>query len=58
MDTNDLVIIANQINLSLSITAYRMEQIEARLTEQNEILKQCAVLIATSINGGVKDVKK
>lgn len=52
MDQDDLVIIANQINLALSISAHRLEQIEQRLNEQNEILKQGLITIALCINNG------
>lgn len=45
-DMDDVVIIANQINLALSITAHRLEQIENRIAEQNEILKQGLLSIA------------
>lgn len=48
-DTNDIVIIANQINLALSIAAYRLEQIDNRLAEQNEILKQGLTCIALCV---------
>ena len=45
-DIDDVVIIANQINLALSITAHRLEQIENRIAEQNEILKNGLFAIA------------
>lgn len=58
MDQDDLVIIANQINLALSISAHRLEQIEQRLNEQNEILKQGLITIALCIRGGEKEWEK
>jgi hypothetical protein len=52
MDNDDLVIILNQINLALSLSSYRLEQIENRLAEQNEILQKSLIAIAVCIQGG------
>lgn len=57
-DLDDVVIIANQINLALSISAHRLEQIDQKLAEQNEILKQGLLTIAYCINGGNENGKK
>ena len=52
MDQDDLTIIANQINLALSISSYRLEQIDQKLAEQNEILNRGLLAIAYCINNG------
>ncbi|MBC9722085.1 MAG: hypothetical protein H9W82_12495 [Lactobacillus sp.] len=57
-DLDDVVIIANQINLALSISAHRLEQIDQKLAEQNEILKQGLLTIALCIRGGNENGKK
>ncbi|MCQ2533825.1 MAG: hypothetical protein MJ172_04580 [Clostridia bacterium] len=57
-DINDVVIIANQMNLALSICSYRLEQIDEKLAEQNEILKQGLITIALCIKGGNENGKK